>query len=169
MNAICIEKLERRQVAAADLIAASEMSVWNDSSPAAEQSASIGKFCAAADVSTSSTSSSVSSPLVALPSTAIFERTSTDNLALDVNRDGYISPGDADLIVANINGDKLVGPMQPQQAEGEDTHAQSFDVNSDGIVSAADVLTVMNRVHFYNSLVPCNCAACLASAVTEGV
>jgi hypothetical protein len=91
---------------------------------------------------------------------------------LDVDQDGYISPQDAQLILDQIEFQKISLDLADVQFPSEVTNVENksyqFDVDRDGLVSATDALSVINRVHFYNSLVPCTCTSCLASAVVDG-
>lgn len=89
--------------------------------------------------------------------TAVYEEAEGEFASLDIDQDGFISPNDVELIVRHLAGNVGYGPNMP---EGEKSVNYQVDVNLDGIVSASDALIVINRVHFYNSLVPCICANC---------
>ncbi|MCA9158919.1 MAG: dockerin type I domain-containing protein [Pirellulaceae bacterium] len=144
MRLLCIEKCETRQMAAADLA----LSLQPDVLPL--ESFQVGQFCTAM-------------PFTAPPVYEIAER---ESVILDVDRDGYVTPNDMALIVRQLSGSNEMGPILP---EGEQAVDYQFDVNQDGVISPADALTVLSRLDFYNPLVPCNCANCLANAVVDGV
>ncbi|MCA9127596.1 MAG: hypothetical protein KDB22_10945 [Planctomycetales bacterium] len=137
------EKLELRRMMAADL----SLGIQPDQSPA--EPLTPAEFCTE----------------IAVAAQPVYERAEGDVASLDVNRDGFISPDDVDLVASQIAGKQGIGP---EPLETEQAEAYDFDVNRDGFVSPADALAVINRVHWYNSLVPCNCAQCLANAVVDG-
>lgn len=96
---------------------------------------------------------------------AFYEQADADD-PLDINRDGTISPSDIDSIIYELN----LQMSGSTHAEDElSTGTQDFDVSRDGQFTALDALRVINRVNFYNGLMPCNCSACLANTVLEGV
>ncbi len=134
-----IEKCELRQLAAADLAVGLVAEVIQT------ESLAVGQYCSPA-------------PVVAA---AVYEKAEGEFASFDVDLDGFISPHDVDLIVRHLAGNEGFGPIMP---EGEETVNDPVDVNHDGVVSASDALVVINRVHFYNSLIPCTCGNCLTAA-----
>ncbi len=150
------ERLEKRVLTAADLV---------DSLPVdagGNLSIPIGQFC---PPMVASSSGETASPL--LQSGKIYELAES-NSQLDVDRDGYITTSDAQLILQHLNQDELNGPVQAAQSSGSNQTSVDLDVNRDGMVSPTDALMVMNRVHSYTSLVPCTCSSCVATLVVEG-
>lgn len=150
------ERLEKRMLSAADLV---------DSLPVdtgGSLSVSIGQFCTPLLVSGSGETANP------VPQIGKIYEQAESNTHLDVDRDGYITPSDAQLVLQHLNRDELSGPIQANQTS--DTNQTSFDldVNSDGIVSPTDALMVMNRVHSYTALVPCTCSSCMAALVLKG-
>lgn len=141
-RALSIEKCELRQLAAADLAVGLMAEVIQT------ESLAVGQFCSPA-------------PVVAA---AVYEEAEGEFASFDVDLDGFISPHDVDLIVRHLPGNLGYGPNMP---EGEEPVNYPVDVNHDGVVSASDALAVINRVHFYNSLIPCTCANCLTSAAFD--
>jgi hypothetical protein len=150
------ERLEKRTLTAADLV---------DSLPvdtSGNLGISIGQFCAPY-VGSGSGETANSVPLVRI----IYEQAEA-NSPLDVDRDGYITPSDAQLVLQHLNQDELAGPFQTTQSSGSNQTSFDLDVSRDGRVSPTDALMVMNRVHSYTSLVPCTCSGCVATLVGEG-
>lgn len=149
MRALAVEKLEPRKTAAADLV------VSLDSMAGGSESVTEEQICR---------------PL-ARP---IYEQVDSNIESLDVDRDGYITPTDAQLVVDQMNADRIStefaqGPLVEVSGEQSAERTFQYDVNQDGVVTPGDALIVLNRVHFYNSLVPCTCTACLANAIVDGV
>ncbi len=140
---LSLEKYESRRMAATDLAL---------NLPLAEiplQPFQVGQFCTPL-------------PFSALP---VYEIAELESVMLDVDRDGFVTPNDMDLIAQQFVAAQDVGPILP---EGEHTVQYQFDVNQDGVVSPADAHTVLLRLNFYNELVPCNCSNCLANAIVDG-
>jgi hypothetical protein len=80
------------------------------------------------------------SPL-AVSSTAAFPRDT--ETALDVSRDGTVSPVDALMVINELNR----GGFRRLSADGTDSVRKSaYDVNGDGYVSPADALQVINHI-----------------------
>lgn len=143
-RALRIEKCELRQLAAADL----RVGLVADIIPT--ESLAVAQYCSPA-------------PVVGA---AVYEKAEGEFASFDTDLDGFISPFDVDLIVRHLAADVSYGPnLPPLERVGN----FPVDVNHDGVVSASDALAVINRVQFYNSLVPCTCANCLATAVIDGV
>ncbi len=65
---------------------------------------------------------------------------SFDDLALDVNDDGWVSPLDVLLVINQLNGDRLT-----VLASGADYY--QFDVSGDGYLSPLDALLVINYLN----------------------
>ena len=150
------ERLEKRMLTAADLV---------DSLPVdagGSLSVSIGQFCTPF---AASGSGETTNPVPQIGK--IYEQAES-NSHLDVDRDGYITPSDAQLVLQHLNRDELSGPIQANQTTDTNETSIDLDVNRDGIVSPTDALMVMNRVHSYTSLVPCTCSSCVATLVVDG-
>ncbi len=151
------ERLEKRVLTAADLV---------DSLPVdagGNLGILIGQYCP--PLVTSGGGGETASPLI--QSGKIYELAES-NSHLDVDRDGYITTSDAQLILQHLNQDELNGPVKTAQSSGSNQTSIDLDVNRDGMVSPTDALMVMNRVHSYTSLVPCTCSGCVATLVVEG-
>ncbi len=131
---------------------------------------SVGMYC----VPLGSTTVGPSGEIVSQP-LKVYEQVDKTNQNLDVDLDGYITPDDAKLIIASLQRDPVFGPLanlgssvaSGEQGNGVGTTSRDLDVNDDGIVSPSDALAVMNRVHFYNALIPCTCAGCVAINTLE--
>ena len=139
-----LEQCELRRPMAADLTAELPASQLNE--------ILVGGFCVPVQQST----------------TTIYETVvpaETELVKLDVNQDGIISPLDIDLILTQIDNSQAIGPHHPKV---EVSSSLNLDVDDDGKVTAHDASIVMNRVHWYNALVPCTCSDCLAAAVIDG-
>lgn len=150
------ERLEKRLLTAADLV---------DSLPVdagGSLSVSIGQFC------TPFAASGSGETTHPVPQIGKIYEQAESNSHLDVDRDGYITPSDAQLVLQHLNRDELSGPIQTNQTSDTNETSIDLDVNRDGIVSPTDALMVMNRVHSYTSLVPCTCSSCVATLVVDG-
>lgn len=96
------------------------------------------------------------------------ERVTAETQSLDTDGDLSITHKDAWLVTQFLK-QQAVALSNAQVTDsgliGESEANADLDVNSDGIVSPSDVLWIVDRIQFYNPLVPCNCSACVQSAL----
>jgi hypothetical protein len=150
------ENLESRRLAAADLAAGIDPGALDSAGSKSEQLSMttlpfVGQVCFPAEA-----------PRI------VFEQAVGEVAHLDVDQDGFITYNDVEAVLRRLRGEEPIGPLLPAERESHDG-VERFDANRDGVLTPLDALTILNRIHFYNPLVPCNCGQCLANAVVDGV
>ncbi len=119
--------------------------------------------------------------------TAVYLRVNTQNQSSDLNLDGVINHRDVHSLISTLNartsqstlkiasaGEGEVGSVPASSNSSSNSSADpgsdavaNYDVNSDGQVSPADLLWIVNQIKEYDPLTPCDCAAC-AQPIVEG-
>jgi hypothetical protein len=92
----------------------------------------------------------VSTPVITVVGTGAGEAEFTNPMnPLDVNDDGWVTPTDALYVMnfLNVNGPLDLRTLSEGAAEGEATDIYYYDTNGDKVISAQDVLPVINHLN----------------------
>ncbi len=111
---------------------------------------------------------------IAVPTVPLaHEQVSAVTQSLDVDGDNWITHRDAlgvinALVTQTAARSNPNSPIQAVGLEGEGLQRGGLaDVDGNGEISPADVLAIVDRIQFYNPLVPCTCASCVRSTMSN--
>ncbi len=111
---------------------------------------------------------------LAVPSIPLaHEQVSAATQSLDVDGDNWITHKDALGVISALVSQAAArsnpnSPTQTAGLEGESLQQSGLaDVDGNGQISPADVLAIVDRIQFYNPLVPCTCASCVRSTMSN--